>query len=216
MDLNYYEVVDDLSTLQGVSGIYGLSGCYVSDYNPLYIGSSVHVCRRVREHLRDLKSKKHYNGFLQYAWNKHSQDFKVLLFTPCLKSETLAVEQRYLDHWQPFSDIKGGFNVAKSSTAPNLQLSEAGREEVSKRSKSFWQDPGFRRKQAESRKGMNFAMKSLLPPLINTKTGEVFTNESGLRNFAREQKLFPSALCELIKGQRKSHKGFQLYTPSQN
>lgn len=182
-DFNSYEVIEDLSTLQGVSGIYGLSGCYVSQSgNPLYIGSSKDVARRVKGHLRSLQNKKHINPFLQFAWNKHPEDFKVLLFTPCQKSETLAVEQQYLDHWQPFSDLRRGFNISKEASKPpgtagreftaehRRKLSEAAkrrvrkptseetRQKISQTKKGHQTSEAARRKMSEKRK-LYFAKK---------------------------------------------------------
>lgn len=51
-----------------MSGVYQI-------YNPItnkrYIGSSINVERRLKEHLRNLKRNNHHNMYLQAAYNKY-------------------------------------------------------------------------------------------------------------------------------------------------
>lgn len=113
--LSTYRVVS-IDDIPSTSGVYGLSGCYVSDYNPLYIGSSVNMRKRLlHEHFPTLNHGKHYNPFLQRAYNAHKEDFKILIFVECPIAETLAYEQEYLDSYRPFCDEGGGFNVCKQA-----------------------------------------------------------------------------------------------------
>lgn len=50
------------------SGVYQI-------YNPItnkrYIGSSIDVYRRIKEHRRNLKGNRHENQHLQNAWNRY-------------------------------------------------------------------------------------------------------------------------------------------------
>ena len=58
------------------SGIYQI-------YNPInnkrYIGSSINIQRRLKEHKRNLRGGYHHNQHLQNAWNKYTD---VLIFEP--------------------------------------------------------------------------------------------------------------------------------------
>ena len=52
-------------------------GIYMYICNPsgvVYIGSTVDVWRRYKEHRRDLRGKRHHTPKLQDAWNKYGQD----------------------------------------------------------------------------------------------------------------------------------------------
>lgn len=39
-----------------------------------YVGSSINVYRRFKEHKTGLSKNKHNNRFLQFAWNKYSEE----------------------------------------------------------------------------------------------------------------------------------------------
>lgn len=49
-----------------MSGVYQI---YNTETNKRYIGSSIDVQRRLKEHLRNLKANRHCNQHLQNAWN---------------------------------------------------------------------------------------------------------------------------------------------------
>lgn len=69
-----------------MSGVYQI---YNTETNKRYIGSSIDVQRRLKEHLRNLKANRHCNQHLQNAWNRYGyqiprftdmpEDKKVLL-----------------------------------------------------------------------------------------------------------------------------------------
>lgn len=48
-----------------MSGVYQI---YNTETNKRYIGSSIDVERRLKEHLRNLKANRHCNQHLQNAW----------------------------------------------------------------------------------------------------------------------------------------------------
>lgn len=53
-----------------MSGVYQI---YNTETNKRYIGSSIDVQRRLKEHLRNLKANRHCNQHLQNAWNKYKE-----------------------------------------------------------------------------------------------------------------------------------------------
>ena len=68
--------------------------------NQIYIGSSIHINRRLNEHKSSLKNNKHYNKFLQNSYNKYGKehfDFKIL--EEC--DNLLEREQYYIDTLKP-------------------------------------------------------------------------------------------------------------------
>ena len=75
-----------------------------------YIGSSIRICDRWKEHLKKLQTNKHTNKHLQNHYDKHGEDdllFAVVevlergdLFLGDFKSLLLECEQTYLDSWQ--------------------------------------------------------------------------------------------------------------------
>lgn len=53
--------------------------------NKIYIGSTINLERRLKEHKRRLKYNNHTNTHLQYAWNKYGKE--------CFKFEELSGER---------------------------------------------------------------------------------------------------------------------------
>ena len=87
------------------AGVYQIT-CIPS--GNVYIGSSVALDRRLREHKRELRIGTHYSSYMQNSWNKYGPDafeFKVLVI--CEKDMTLFYEQIFLDALEP------KFNTAK-------------------------------------------------------------------------------------------------------
>ena len=111
------------SELPNSTVVYAISGCYPSETykDTIYIGSAKECRRRLTSHYCDLRNGHHPNPFLQNAFNKHKdQKWVIGVIEECEVSVQLEREQYYLDTLQPFVDCAGGFNVAKSSTAPTL------------------------------------------------------------------------------------------------
>lgn len=53
-----------------MSGVYQI---YNTVNGKRYIGSSIHIEQRFKEHLRNLRANKHVNAHLQSAWNKYGE-----------------------------------------------------------------------------------------------------------------------------------------------
>jgi group I intron endonuclease len=73
-----------------MSGVYQI-------YNPInnkrYIGSSINVERRLKEHLRNLKKNTHCNIYLQSAYNKYKEVLQFQFLEECEPDECLIFEQ---------------------------------------------------------------------------------------------------------------------------
>lgn len=97
-----------------VSGIYKIT-CTVN--GKIYIGSSVNIYRRWRDHKNELRRGVHSNSHLQRAWNKYEEStfiFEVL--EVCNPKTLIAREQLYLQELNPYDDR--GFNIAFDAKAP--------------------------------------------------------------------------------------------------
>lgn len=76
-----------------------------------YIGSSVNINRRWKQHRWALCMNRHRNAHLQAAWNKYGeQSFKFEIL--CLTDDLCRIEQVFLKTWKP------EYNLAEDTTAP--------------------------------------------------------------------------------------------------
>jgi len=73
----------------------------------IYIGSSINLIKRQRDHFRSLNLKNHYNLKLQRAFNKYGKDnfiFEIIL--ECSVEDLLKMEQYYIDTLMPSYNIR--------------------------------------------------------------------------------------------------------------
>lgn len=111
------------------SGIYQI-------YNPInekrYIGSSIDVARRLKEHRRNLIARRHHNQHLQNAWNKYGDllEFKPLEY--CEPDLLLELEQQYIDYYNS-ADRRFGYNIdaIANHASPGFHLSKETKEKIS-------------------------------------------------------------------------------------
>lgn len=66
-----------------------------------YIGSACNLIRREYEHFNLLKQNKHYNKYLQRAYNKNPKAFKFIKLTNCPREYLIKMEQWFLDSMKP-------------------------------------------------------------------------------------------------------------------
>lgn len=102
--------------IPNTSGIYKIT-CTVN--KRIYIGSAVNLRDRKRQHFNELRQNKHYNHYLQRAWNKYGESvftFEVLELV--LSMSLTAREQYWLNKLKPFR--QKGFNIARDTVSPNL------------------------------------------------------------------------------------------------
>jgi group I intron endonuclease len=82
--------------------------------NRIYIGSSVNILSRIKDHLKRLKGNYHANKFLQVHFKEHGSCFyfEVLMF--CHKKDLIKEEQLMLDNYKSY-EKHFGFNIAKTA-----------------------------------------------------------------------------------------------------
>lgn len=112
-----------------VSGVYQI-------YNPInekrYIGSSINIVRRLKEHRRNLIAQRHHNQHLQNAWNKYGEllEFKPLEY--CEPDQLLELEQQYIDYYNS-ANREFGYNIDSIAdhARPGFHLSEETKQKIS-------------------------------------------------------------------------------------
>lgn len=111
-----------------VSGIYQIRN--VVNEN-LYIGSTVNIKKRWRNHISDLKNNKHHSRHLQNAWNKYSADvFEFSILETCSIFALIFREQHYINLYQPVYN-----NSPTAGSALGVKHTAETRERMSKASK---------------------------------------------------------------------------------
>lgn len=100
--------------------------------NKRYVGRSVDISRRIREHRNSLMAQRHRNKHLQNAWNKYgASNFIFVPYLYCSEQEAIIEEQKQLDAL--FLKPDATFNISKdASLAPSKAehrraISEGGR-----------------------------------------------------------------------------------------
>lgn len=108
-----------------VSGIYEIRNVINGN---VYVGSSVDVGRRLKEHFSKLRLGSHYNSHLQRAYNKYGHDsfsWSIIELVPDA-SRLIATEQIHIDNRNP------AYNICRVAGHPGgLRHSEATRAKIS-------------------------------------------------------------------------------------
>jgi len=96
-----------------------------------YIGSSVNIGKRRREHLSGLRNNRHYNKHLQNAYNLYGEDnmtFEVIVL--CEQEHLLVFEEQKIKEYDSYFK---GYNLVENPTKTNFGLkhTETSREKMS-------------------------------------------------------------------------------------
>lgn len=90
-------------------GIYSINCCLTG---MSYIGSSINIARRYKDHFKGLYGNKHPNSKLQKAYNDHPDSFYFDLLEVCEMKHLIERE----NHWIREKDsVDNGFNLCKYS-----------------------------------------------------------------------------------------------------
>jgi group I intron endonuclease len=98
-----------------------------------YVGSSIDIRKRIRDHYNSLKDNKHYNAYLQKAWNKYGEsNFKFSKIEECSKEKLIEREQFWLDKLQTYRSDRG-YNICyKADSTLGVKCSEEKKQKISK------------------------------------------------------------------------------------
>ena len=96
-------------------GIYKIT-CLVN--GKFYVGSSINIPTRFKDHRYTLGNKTHRNKYLQRSWDKYGEDqFVFSVIEECDVEKLLDREQYWLDHLQAYNR-NIGFNLAVEAKNP--------------------------------------------------------------------------------------------------
>lgn len=103
--------------------------------NKRYVGSSINIERRFKEHRRALVGQYHENKHLQNAWNKYgSYSFVFNILEECKPDQRLIVEQEYIDYYE-VADRRFGYNIDPYADHSGNTLSEETKRKISESNK---------------------------------------------------------------------------------
>lgn len=115
-----------------------------------YIGSSVNIDKRWREHRRSLRAGRHANAHLQAAWNKYGEAaFAFGVLEEIEDGTLLPVEQNYLNQYFGRGHC---YNIAITA-GPAGPKSEEHRRRLSKANSGYKHTNEARRKISEAKRG---------------------------------------------------------------
>lgn len=93
-----------------LSGIYKII-CRTND--KFYIGSSINIDRRLKDHKRSLCENKHRNKYLQDSWNKYGEkNFKYEIIETVYGVQQLLIREKWWIDSTNCCDRKIGFNIS--------------------------------------------------------------------------------------------------------
>ena len=120
-----------MTSLTNKSGIYKIINKINNKY---YVGRTVDLRKRWREHKLALKKNKHSNDILQHSWNKHGEsNFEFIIievFDTIELSKLVEIEQKYLDIAKNEQHI--AFNLCfQADFGSDMLLSEYSKKKIS-------------------------------------------------------------------------------------
>lgn len=119
-----------ISLNEQICGVYVITNI---NNNKLYIGSSVDIHRRWKQHKRDLMNNKHHSSHLQSAYNKYGSNvFKYQILELCNEEDLYSVEQFYMDYFKSYND-NNGYNISSLASHPDRELTS-----ISVRGENNW------------------------------------------------------------------------------
>ena len=201
------------------SGIYQIRNLV---NGKIYVGSSINLRKRMKDHFRDLRNNRHANQHLQKAYNKYGLDkfvFEVLEYVE--KDVLLKREQYYID---TLNVVNEGYNICPiaahtfrvwtptqkqnrcgvNNPMYGKHLSEEHKKCLSEAHKGCipW-NKGRKMTESERLQVREYNGKSKTVQCVETKIIFFSTREAG-----RQYHISPSHIAECARGGRKTAGGY--------
>lgn len=98
-------------------GIYGIRNKIT---NKIYVGQTVDIDMRHKEHYQYLRSGTHANQHLQNAWNKYGEkSFEFIVLEECILCNLTSREQWWIDYYGGI-DSKNTYNIREAGSKGHL------------------------------------------------------------------------------------------------
>lgn len=157
-----HKLMTRLITMEDIemkSGIYQITN---KVNNKIYIGSSVNIEKRWREHKSDLKNNRHHSKHLQRSWELHGSSAFEFTILEIVENSKLLLEreQHYLDNLKPYEREIGYNNCASASSPLGYKHSEEARSNMSKAKIGHKHSEETKRKMSKAHKGRVFTEES--------------------------------------------------------
>lgn len=155
---------------QKKSGIYKIINKVNGKY---YVGSSKDIEHRWQEHKNELNKNKHYNDYLQSAWNKYGErsfEFTIVEFTE--NRDLLTVEQKYLTELKTQQNKCYNLNF----DAYGGDISEYSKQKIRESNLGRKASVEVKKKLSESHKGIRLSEQTKEKLRIFNK-GKILTEE---------------------------------------
>ena len=122
------------------SGIYCIENI---QNNKKYIGQSINVHIRIKEHINKLRKNKHQNSHLQKSWNKYGEEyFKFYVLEYCDVDTLDDREIYYIDFYNSVNK-DFGYNYKSGGQHGGSIYSEESRKKMSESQKKVCEDPAW-------------------------------------------------------------------------
>ena len=122
----------------------------------LYIGSSIHVNRRIYTHIQALNGKYHGNTHLQNAWDKYGGEnfsFETIEIIDGSEEDIRKREQYWLDYYQSY-DYNLGYNMSHYAIGGGgYEVSDDTRKKLSEAHKGKTHSEKTKKKMSEIKQG---------------------------------------------------------------
>lgn len=154
------------------------------DNNKNYIGSSVNIESRWKQHINSLKAGKHRNKYLQRSFKEHGIDkFSFSIIETTTKKKLLEREKYWMNFYKS-CDNSFGYNLYKDPTRPGYEK-------------------GCFPAEMRDKYGISRTVDFVSPE------GKVYKDIKNVTRFAEEHELHPVAMNEVARGKRGLHKGWK-------
>jgi group I intron endonuclease len=162
-------------------GIYKITN---TTTGKIYIGSSINVDYRIKQHFKCLRGNYHRNSHLQLSFNKHKEiSFVWDLICECDKNELLKKETEYILKYKSF-DRKIGYNILINAEHSRLGVKHSQE---------------TKNKISENKKGIKLNEIHKEKVLKNLINGSSFTAEQKINSKIKKSKFKEKDIDEIVK-----------------
>jgi len=183
--------------LPSVPGVYQIKN---KANNRIYVGSSVNLSRRHKEHFRLLILNKHPNHFLQNDFNKNPNFFSFFIIEFCERENLLSTEQKWLNVL--FDNQKECYNFSNEARA---RFGEHSIQTKQKISSALINKP----KSKDHRLKINQSKEKFSKPIYQaTLDGEILEKFKSISFASKSTNIAKPSIMSVLKNKRFQAGGF--------